>query len=308
MKLVCGKEDKMKSMNKSKIKTSTSYKVFQIFNTVFLTLLAFLTAYPIYHVVMASISNGTALISHKGFLLHPVGKITFDAFTAVFKNPNIATGYRNTIFLLVVGVSLQILMTSIGAYVLSREQFGLRKVFMLFITFTMFFQGGMIPFFLLVRGLNLQNNLFALILPFMVNAYNLIIMRTSFAAIPASLEESAKIDGANHWTVYTKIVLPLSKAVIAVIVLYYGVGIWNGWFWGSIFMRKRELYPLQLVLREILISNDVGSMAQGADDIVGIGETIKYATIVVSTVPILMVYPFLQKYFAKGVMIGAVKG
>jgi len=295
---------------KSKIKVSTSYRVFQVFNTFFLCLLSFVTAYPLFHVVMASISDGTALVSHKGFILHPIGKITFSAFEAVFTNPNILTGYRNTFFLILIGVTLQVFMTSLAAYVLSRNQFGLRKVFMLFITFTMFFQGGMIPFFLLVKGLNLQNNLLALILPFMVNAYNLIIMRTSFAAIPTSLEESAKIDGANHWTVYSKIIMPLSKPVIAVMILYYGVGIWNGWFWASVFMRKRELYPLQLVLREILISNDVSSMTQGSssDDTVGIAETIKYATIVVSTAPILLVYPFLQKYFAKGVMIGAVKG
>lgn len=296
--------------NKGKIKVSATYRVFQVFNATILCLLAAVTAYPMIHVLMASVSDGTALVSNKGFLFRPVGSINFAAFEAVFQNPNILSGYGNTLFLLIVGVTLQVIMTSLGAYVLSRNQFRLRKAFMLFITFTMFFQGGMIPFFLLVKGLNLQNNLFALILPFLVNAYNLIIMRTSFAAIPVSLEESAKIDGANHLTVYRQIILPLSKPVIAVMILYYGVSVWNGWFWASVFMRKRELYPLQLVLREILISNDVSAMTQGTsgNDVVGIAETIKYATIVVSTLPILLVYPFLQKYFAKGVMIGAVKG
>lgn len=300
---------KEKEVKKIKMKSSLSYKIFQVFNAIFLILLMVVTLYPMVHVVMASLSDGNALTSHKGFLLFPVGEISLKAYEAVVSNPNILIGYRNTIFLLVVGVSLQIFMTSIGAYVLSRKQFGLKNICMLFITFTMFFQGGIIPFYLLIRDLNLLNSLLALILPFTVSAYNLIIMRTSFAAIPASLEESAKLDGASHFQIYTKIVMPLSKAVIAVMILYYGVGIWNGWFWASVFIRNRDLFPLQLILREILISNDVSSMTQGSSgaDVVAFAESIKYATIVVATVPVLVVYPFLQKYFAKGVMIGAIK-
>jgi len=300
---------KGRNSNRSKLKTSFSYKLFQVFNTILLIFITLITIYPMVHVVMASFSEGNALISHKGFLLYPVGRASINAYKAVIDNPNIFSGYKNTLFILIVGVSIQIFMTSIGAYVLSRTQFKLKNFSMLFITFTMFFQGGLIPFYLLVKDLNMVNNLFALIIPFSVNVYNLIIMRTSMMAIPVSLEEAARIDGAGHFSIYSKIILPLSKSVIAVLVLYYGVGIWNGWFWASVFIRNRELYPLQLILREILISNDLSSMTQGSSgsDAVQLAESIKYATIVVATVPILMVYPFLQKYFAKGVMIGAVK-
>ena len=157
----------------------------------------------------------------------------------------------------------------------------------------------------------MNNSLWALILPGLVNTYNLIIMRTSFSSIPESLEESARIDGASHWTILLKIILPLSKAIIAVMVLYYAVGHWNSWFNASIYIRDRNKFPLQLVLREILIINDTNVMTQGsggAADQMSIAETIKYAVIVTATLPVLCLYPFLQKYFVKGVMIGSVKG
>ncbi len=300
----------MENKKSNKIRVSGSYRVFQVINTILLISLTLLAAYPMIHVLWASISDGVALATHDGLLLMPQGRLSFDAYEAVIKNPNILSGYINTLFLLFAGVTIQVLMTSIGAYVLSRRSFALKNIIMFFITFTMFFQGGIVPLYLLVRDLGLVNQLVSLIFPFMVSAYNLIIMRTSFAAIPASLEESAKIDGASHFQIYAKVVMPLSKAVIAVMILYYGVGVWNGWFWASVFLRDRSLYPLQLVLREILISNDVSAMTQGSsgEDLVAVADTIKYATIVVSTLPVLIVYPFLQKYFAKGVMIGAIKG
>lgn len=300
----------MKNKKSTAISTSKSYKTFQVFNYIFLTLLAMVTLYPMIHVLMGSLSDGRALTAHKGFLLTPVGDMTLIAYQAVMKNPNILVGYRNTIFILVVGVPLQVITTALGAYVLSRKKFALKNVVMFLITFTMFFQGGMIPLYLVVRGMGLINSLFSVLLPFTVNAYNLIIMRTSFAALPDSLEESARIDGASHFIIFSKIIMPLSKAVVAVMVLYYGVGIWNGWFWASVFIRDRGAFPLQLLLREILVANDISSMTQGSggEDVAALSESIKYATIVVSTVPILTVYPFLQKYFAKGVMIGAIKG
>lgn len=292
------------------LKPSKGEKIFNITNIIFLTVLTLMALYPLIHVVIASISDSNILIQHKGILLKPAGKATIAAYEAVFKNPNILNGYINTLFVLFMGVILQLIMTSLGAYFFSRKNVMWRDLLMFMIVFTMFFEGGMIPFYLTVRTLNLTNTRWSLIIPFLVSAYNLIIMRTSFAAIPISLEESAKLDGASHWTVLFRIILPLSKPVIAVMILYYGVGAWNGWFWASVFLRKRELYPLQLILREILIANDVDSMTQGANiaDQEAIGESIKYATIVVATFPILCVYPFLQKYFVKGVMIGAVKG
>lgn len=297
-------------MSTNYLRASRGEKLFGILNTCILSLLTISTFYPLLHVVMASISNGDKLIRHRGMLLMPAGDISFSAYGQVFRNPNIASGYFNTIIILIVGVTLQVIMTSLGAYFFSRKNVMFRDFLMMMIVFTMFFEGGMIPFYLVVRGMGLTNRRAALIIPFLVSAYNLIIMRTSFASIPISLEESAKLDGANHLTILFKIIMPLSKPVIAVMVLYYGVGVWNGWFWASVFLRKKELYPLQLILREILINNDTDAMMQGADaiDQESIGESIKYATIVVATFPILCVYPFLQKYFVKGVMIGAVKG
>ena len=213
-------------------------------------------------------------------------------------------------FILIVGVVFDLIMTSVAAYFLSRKNVMFRDSIMMLITFTMFFSGGMIPFYLTLRDLKLTNNLMGLIIPFMINTYNMIILRTSFQSIPDSLVEAAQIDGAGHITILWRVIVPLSKSILAVMVLYYGVGIWNSWFWASTIIRTRELYPLQVILREILMQNDVGSMTTGVSvaDQESIGQSIKYATIMVATVPILCIYPFLQKYFTKGVMIGAVKG
>ena len=180
---------------------------------------------------------------------------------------------------------------------------------MVMIVVTMFFDGGMIPTFLLVRGLGLINSRWAVIIPTLISTYNLIVLKTSFASIPASIEESAYIDGASAFTVLFKFVIPLSKAAIAVQILFYGVGIWNSWFNAMIYLKDRNLYPIQLILREILIDSSAELTAgSGADDKASLSDVIKYATVVITTVPILCVYPFLQKYFVKGVMIGAVKG
>lgn len=297
-------------MSNSYLKQSKAEKIFNGFNILLLGVFMLLALYPLIHVFFASLSNSDALIQHKGLLAKPVGGMNIAAYKAVIANPNILNGYYNTIYILIFGVTLQVLMTALGAYFFSRKGVMWRDALMFLVVFTMFFDGGMIPFYLTVKTLKLTDSRWSVILPFMISAYNLIIMRTSFAALPQSLEESAKLDGAGHLTILFRIVLPLCKPVIAVMVLYYGVGAWNGWFWASIFIRKRELYPLQLILREILIANDLDSMTQGANvtDQQAIGESIKYATIVVATLPILCIYPFLQKYFVKGVMIGAVKG
>lgn len=282
---------------------------FGVFNYTFLTFVMLLCFYPILYVGFSSVSESSLLTRHTGLLLKPLG-FTLDAYRMVFRNPMILKGYANTLYILVAGVCLSLLMTSLGAYFLSRKNVMWKTPIMFFITFTMFFSGGMIPFFLTIRDLGLTNSLWGLIIPFMINTYNMIIMRTSFAGIPDSLEESAKIDGAGHFRILFMIILPLSKAIAAVMVLYYGVGIWNGWFWASTLIRKRELYPLQVILREILLQNDTNVMSAGtgAGEQEAVGRTIKYATIMVATLPILFIYPFLQKYFVKGVMIGAIKG
>lgn len=290
-----------------KIKHTLGENIFNVLNIMILILLMFITLYPFWHVLMASISDGARLMSHSGALFLPLGFSTL-AYEMLFKNPMILISYRNTIFVVVVGVALNIFMTSLGAYFLSRKDVFWKKYIMIGIVFTMFFSGGLIPFYFTVKGLHLDNTLLALIIPGAVSTFNLIIMRTAFIAIPDSLEESARLDGANHITILFRIILPLSGPTLAVMVLYYGVGHWNAWFNAMIFLRKRELFPLQLILREILISNTVNDNIIGNDDAVKISEIIKYAIIIVATVPVLTIYPFLQKYFAKGVMVGAVKG
>ncbi|MDR6726230.1 putative aldouronate transport system permease protein [Paenibacillus amylolyticus] len=232
-----------------------------------------------------------------------------DAYTAVLQNPMVLTGYRNTLFYVIAGTAINLIMTTLGAYALSRRNVYFRNHIMLYIVITMVFSGGLIPSFLLINNLGMLNTPWALLLPGAINSFNLIIMRTAFQTIPASLEESARIDGANDWVIMTRIIIPLSMPVIAVMILWYAVGHWNSYFNALIYLRDRELFPLQLVLREILISNSTDNMMTGAatGDRMDIGITIKYATIIVSTLPILVLYPFLQKYFVHGVMIGALK-
>ena len=291
-----------------KIKKSKGERAFQVFNYAFLMLIMLVCLYPVWYVAVASFSNSNALTQHSGLLFRPIG-FSIDAYKKVFQNPMIGKGYLNTLFILIIGVFLDMVMTSMGAYFLSRKRVMFKKPIMLFIVFTMFFSGGMIPFYINLKELHLTNTLWGLIIPFMITTSNLIILRTSFESIPESLIEAAQIDGAGHIRILTTIVLPLSKAMLAVMVLYYGVSIWNSWFWASAILRNREMYPLQIILREILLSNDTSSMTAGASatDTEAIGMTIKYATIMVATVPILCVYPFLQKYFTKGTMVGAVK-
>lgn len=292
------------------IKKKPGDRVFNAVNIFIMLLLIFVTLYPFLYIVFASFSNSDDLIRHSGLLLHPLG-VNLNAYKMVFQNPNIFTGYGNTLIILVVGTAVNLLLTSFGAYALSRKSFPCKRVILVLIVFTMYFSGGMIPRYLLVYNtLNLGNSLFALILPQAISTYNFIVMRTSFLGVPDSLEESAKIDGANDFVILFRIVLPVSMSVVAVMILFYGVAHWNAWFDAMIFLRDRQKYPLQLILREILILNSTESMTVEAADHnnMAIGESIKYATIMVATLPVLLVYPFLQKYFVKGVMIGAIKG
>lgn len=285
-------------------------RIFSVVNYFIMILLIIVCLYPMLYVVFASFSDPIQMMGSNGLLWKPLG-FSFEAYKEVFRNPNILIGYRNTLFYVIAGTAFSVMLTIFGAFVLSRKEFYIKKPMNLFIVFTMFFNGGLIPTFLLVKGVGLYNNPLVLILPTAINTWNLMVMRTSFAAIPESLEESAHIDGANDLVVLFKIIMPLSKSIITVIVLFYGVGIWNGWFNASIYLKDRDFYPLQLFLREVLIYSNTDSMMTGsgsATDRVGISETIKYAMIVVATLPILLSYPFMQKYFVNGVMIGAVKG
>lgn len=284
-------------------------KVFDIFNICFMILLCVAMFYPMWHVLVASFSDAGELAMKNGILLKPAG-FSLDAYRGMFKHPLIMKGYLNSIFILISSVFVSMILTIICAYVLSRKGVMWNSFFNKMIVFTMFVNGGMIATYLLVtRTLMLNDSFWAIILPGAINVQNMIIMRTSFQGIPDSLHEAADIDGATQWQILWKVVLPLSKSILAVITLYYSVTIWNAWFNASIYLSTREKYPLQLILREILIANNTDAMAgAGGQDQASIAETIKYATIVGATLPILCVYPFLQKHFTKGVMIGAVKG
>jgi putative aldouronate transport system permease protein len=292
------------------IRRSPGEVAFSIANTVFMLLMVVVTLYPFVYVLMSSLSDSRLLMSHSGALFWPKG-FTFEAYKLVFNNPNVLRGYSNTLFIVTVGTILNLVLTSMGAYVLSRKGVPWTNKVMLMIVFTMFFSGGMIPSYLLVNNwLGLGNNLFALIIPGLISTWNLIILRTSFGSIPESLIESAKIDGAQDFTILFRVVVPLSMPVIAVMILFYGVQHWNSWFSAMLYLRDRNLFPLQLILREILIQNSTEYMSSqtAAGDMEAIGESIKYATIMVATLPILFIYPFMQKYFVKGVMIGSIKG
>lgn len=285
-----------------------SEKVFQTFNVLFLLGLLVVMLYPLWYIVVASFSNNTAVIQAKGMMIWPK-EFTLAAYREVLGYKSIWTGYRNTLFVVIVGTTLSIVLTAIGGYFLSRKNVYFQKYIAVAIVFTMYFSGGIIPFYFTVQKLGLDGSLWSLILPTAISTYNLIIMRTAFANVPDALEESAKLDGARHFTILFRIMLPLCMPTVAVLILYYAVAYWNGWFNASLFLTERSTFPLQLILREILLYNtgDAASAAAAVDK-EDISETLQYATIIVSTLPILCVYPFLQKYFAKGVMVGAVKG
>lgn len=291
------------------IRRNSCEKVFNSFNIIFMLILSFTTLYPLLYVVMASVSSPVEIMAYRGPLLRPLG-FSINSYLLVFKDPMILRGYLNTLIIVVVGVTINILMTSIGAYFLSRKNVIWRNAVMVLISITMFFSGGLIPLYFTVRELGLYNTYWALILPGAINTFNLIIMRTAFSSIPDSFEESARLDGAGHFIILFRIIIPLSLPTIAVMMLYYGVGHWNSWFSAMIYLRDRKMYPLQLILREILIDNDINKMTLDVSELdkENVGLTVKYATIIVATLPILGLYPFLQKYFVKGVMVGGLKG
>lgn len=288
-----------------KIRTKGSI-IFSVFNTAFMLLIGLVCLYPILYVLAASLSDSGALLAHDGILLLPI-KPNLNAYKFVFGNDVILNGYANTLFIVIVGTAISLLLTIVAAYVLSSKDVYWNPLIITMIVLTMYFQGGLVPTYLNIKRLGLYNSIWSVILPVSVNTFNLIIMRTAFSNIPDSLFESAELDGANDFVKLFKIAVPLSVATIAVMVLYYGVAYWNSWFTATMYIRDKAKQPLQVVLREILILNETKSMTSG-DGGLNISETVKYATIVVVMFPILTIYPFLQKYFVHGVMVGAVKG
>ena len=287
------------------MKKRKSGMLFDLLNGMILTAIAMVTLYPFLYVVFASFSDPLKLMSNSGLLFAPMG-LSLNAYVRVFENPSIYSGYANTIFYVVFGTLVNIVATCMAAYVLSRKQFMLRRFLTVMFIFTMYFSGGLIPTYLLIKDLGLINSRLALILPGAVNTFNLMIMITGFEGVPESLEESARMDGAGDWTILFRIIMPLAKPTIMVMLLYYAVGHWNSWFNAMIYLRDADKMPLQIFLRDILTRSQLGAMT-GQVDVEDVGLTIKYATIIVSTVPVLCIYPFIQKHFVKGVMIGAVK-
>lgn len=296
------------------IKKSYQDKVFDVANVVIMAALLLIFIWPLWFVVAASFSNPNDVWNGK-VILFPKG-LTLSAYEAVIEYKSIWIGYRNTIFYTVVGTLVNLIMTICAAYPLSRNEFVPRNFFMFMFMFTMYFGGGLIPTYLIVNKLGLINSPLAMIIPGACSIYNVIITRTYFInSIPSSLKDAAELDGANSFQYLIKVVLPLSKPIVAVIGLYYAVGHWNDYFTALIYINDTALMPLQSFLRDLLLSNKLtigtsmgGMDAATAEAKMQLSQTLKYSAIIVSTVPVLCIYPFIQKYFVKGVMIGAVKG
>ena len=298
-------------MKVNRIRSSREDRVFSFVAYTLATIALVVTLYPLIYCVSASFSDPMEAV--RGNVLLFPQKATLLAYQAVAKNQSMFTGYANTIFYTLIGTSLNLIMTIAAAYPISKRDFRGRNAITVLFTITMFFSGGMVPNFLLIRDLGMYDSIWSLILPGCVSAWNLVIMRTYFqTAIPEEICESAYMDGCSNLKALIRIVLPLSAPIIAVMVIFYGVGHWNSYFYALLYLRSRAKYPLSLVLREILLQG-VGQEKTGAEVIDSVAdlllfETLKYAVIIVSSVPMLLLYPALQRYFVKGAMVGSLKG
>lgn len=298
-------------MDKKFKNSSMGDKVFMTIVYLFLIFVLLIVLYPLIYIVSASFSDPQAVISGKVTLL-PVD-VTLRGYKAVFKNPKIVTGFANSIFYMVVGTALNLVMTMLCAYPLSRKEFTARNKIAAMFVFTMYFSGGMVPTYMVVSKLHLINTRWAMIIPGAMSTYNMIICRTYIMnSIPDELYEAAQLDGCTPFKYMMRVVVPLSKPILAVLTLYYGVGRWNSYFDAMMYLNKASQQPLTIVLREILIQNRIDPTmitdVRVAAELQGMTELLKYAVIVVASVPVMLIYPFVQKYFVKGVMIGAVKG
>lgn len=304
-------KSKTMSLKRRKSKVWEDGYIFPIINTILMVAISIVMFYPFLYCMLASVSDNSQLVTFRGILLKPLGGIHFGAFAKAFAHPLVLSGLKNILLILVCALPLNIVMTMICGYFMASKDVFFKKPIVLLILFTMYFSGGMIPTYLNIKDLGLYNTTAALVIPGCISVYNAIITRTAIEAIPDSLTESARLDGAGELTILFRIIVPLLKPTIAVLVLYYGVGHWNSWFPASIYIKDNALLPLQNILRSVLIENTqlVESAAVSeAGQVSTYTETIKYAIIMISTLPIICIYPFLQKYFTKGVMIGAVKG
>jgi putative aldouronate transport system permease protein len=290
---------------------SQSDKLFDFFNTSLMVIFLIVVLYPLYLIVISSFSSPTFVNAGEVWLLPK--DITFDGYRRIFMNDQIWNGYRNTVIYTVTGTAVNVALTLSAGYVLSRKDLVGRDLFMAFIVFTMFFGGGLIPTYLLVKSLGMVNTIWAMIIPGAVGVYNLIIVRTFFqSTLPDELLEAAVVDGCSNTKFFLKIALPVSLPIVAVMMLFYAVSHWNSFFPALIYLNHKEMYPLQLILREILLANEVHQEMSIDEELLvemqQYANLIKYGVIIVSSLPVLILYPFLQKYFVKGVMIGSLKG
>lgn len=286
-----------------------AFDAFDIVNNIIMLLVIIVVIYPIYYIIINSVSD-TYAVSSGQVNFFPV-KPTLQAYTSAFNDSSIVTGFLNAILYTGVGMVVKVAMTAMCAYPLSRVDFYGSKVFMAMMVFTMLFSGGLIPLYLTVNSLHLINSMWAVILPFSISVYNMIVMRTFFQTIPFSLTEAAYIDGANDIVIFTKIILPLSKPIIATMILFYTVEQWNSYFYSLIFLTDKVKYPIQLIIRNIVLQGGTGDMTMAASEgdfnTVAL-KSIKFAVIVAVSLPVMVVYPFVFKYFEKGLMIGSIKG
>ena len=281
---------------------------FYTIKTYILLLLAFIVLYPLYFIIIASISDPDAVLAGKVFL-YPVS-ITLSGFSKILEKSDVWKGYLNTIIYTILTVVISLLVTIPAGWALSRKNLMFRKAFMVYFIIPMFFGGGLIPFYNVMSGLHLVNTVWAIILPSVLSVWNLFMTKTFFeSSIPNSLIEAAKIDGAGHFRTFITVVVPLAKPIIAVMALYYAIGQWNSYFNAMIFLQNEKLYPLQLVLKEILIATEstVGGSGETILEQYRLATQIKYVSVIVSSIPVLMLYPFVQKYFDQVVMIGSLK-
>lgn len=289
---------------------TVAYRIFLVFDYILLGAVAIVCLLPLLHVAFASFSDARWVMNQTGIILWPHG-FTLEGYKLIFQNKQLINSYANTFLYVIASTGIGMVVTVLGAYPLSKKNVLWSNVLMLLISFTMLFNGGMIATYMVVRNLGMFDTRWAVILPTCVSAFNLILVRTSMSTIPAALEESAMLDGAGPVRILFQICLPLIKATLATVVLYYAVASWNSWFNASIYLRDRSKFPLQLILQEILITNDTTN-ATSSGDLAGVADMykqlVKYCTIMVATVPILAFYPFIMKYFKKGVMIGSIKG
>ncbi|WP_240418227.1 carbohydrate ABC transporter permease [Paenibacillus periandrae] len=285
------------------------YSLFDVVNVIIMLVVIIITVYPLYYMGIVSISSGLS-VQRGDVFLYPI-ELTLKAYSVVLDDPSILRAYGNTLLYTCLGVCVNLIMTTLCAYPLSRNYLYGKALLSFFVVFTMFFDGGLIPRYMVVHSLGMVNSIWAILIPTAINVFNMILMRTFFAEIPNALHESATVDGASEWRILLQVVLPLSMPVMATMFIFYAVAHWNSFFPALIYLNEKQLYPLQIIVRNIVIQGDMSSqtteMGAGENSSV-MAQNVKYAVVFIAILPILVVYPFVQKYFIQGAMLGAVKG